>query len=459
MERHWVFSTALALSVGMVACSGDDTVGVLPDAGADSTTGPSDGSSSAEAGDAAANDAGGAGTTDGGDAGTAFDDEAGSDAGPFAIFVGTNYTNAELSVIDLTAGTVAGNLALADQDSVAYGSGGLGFVVERGIGDVLSLSPGAPWTARATIDLNDSPDAAPYASNPEAVIVTAGTKAYVAQYSLNTVKVVDVASGVSNNAIDLSAFVPAGSPDGLVDVIDGAYDATSQRAYLLLQRINQFDYSGGPPDYLGACLPWHGEIIAVDATTDAIVPLSDAGTSGAIALLGDNPQALTNDFANGRFVIAESGCDDYPDGGADDGGAVTRVGRGIEVATLASATSAWLWQDTASDNARLSRILLADGTHGYLDLGGEWFPWDPTQASPTVGTTAVANFPQGAVYGGSGQVIGLWSTQPDAGSDAGAAWSVVAMSTATGALSTIATSPFKSVVLGTSYGLSSALVP
>jgi hypothetical protein len=446
-RRHWVFATALVLSAGgIVSCGGgDDSASTPPalDAGKDGTTeGGLDGA--APDGDAADATA----TTEAGDA---------ADAGPtYALFVGTDFANAELSVVALGSDAVAGNLALQDQDSIAAASGGLGFVLERSLGDVVSLNPAQPWTARATIDVNDTPDAGSYAANPHAVVVTTGTKAYVARYASNVVKIVDVASGASTGAIDLSAFVTQDDPDGLVDVTDGAYDATSKRAYFLLQRIDQLDF-GPAPDFVGACLASHGVIVAIDTTTDAVVPLTDAG-GGAIALLGDDPEGLTTDFAHGRILVAEGGCYSLPDGGADagaDAGPAARLGRGVESVDLASAASLWLYQ--TGDVNPLSSLVFADSTHAYVEVGGQWFPWNPTQ--PALGATAIDDFPQAPFSDGAGRIVGLRATEPDAGSDAGVAWSVVALSVATGNLSTLLASPFRDVVPASSFGgVTSALV-
>jgi hypothetical protein len=488
MDRRWAFSCALVLAAASIVACGDDTTNVTPtpvgdggpdgtasdaattqDVGADS---PNDvGEPGADAADASVADAGADATLPDDaapDGGTADDGGAGSDAdggkakdaaaatdandaGPagYAIFVGTDLiSNAELSVVALNPDGPAGNLVLADEDSIAYGSSGLGFVLERGLGTVLALAPDAPATVSETIDVNDTADAAAYASNPHAVIVTTGTKAYVARYASNTAAIVDLGSGTKTGTIDLSAFLAPDDPDGLIEVSDGAYDPVANRAYFLLQRINEFaTYQA--PDYVPACLTSHPEIVAIDPTTNAVVPLTDAG-NGAIDLLGDNPETLVADFANGRLLVSEGGCYGMPDGG--DGAA--RFGRGVESITLASATPAWLYQ--TSDVNLVSGLVLVDSTHAYLEVGSQWFPWDPTQT--TLGTTAVANFPLAPVYDGAGRIVGLWQTKPDAGSDAGVSWSVVAMSTATQNLSTLVTAPFKSVSPDPGYGLTSALL-
>jgi hypothetical protein len=458
MRRQWAFSCALVLSAAsVVACgNGDDSTSPVPSGDAAAPTQEA-GGDAAEAGvadtgaDATLSDAGADGAT--ADAGEAKDTGAdASDAGlaHYGIFVGSDFTNAELSVVSLDPDAPLGNLALADEDSIASASGGLGFVLERGAGTVLELDSEMPATVGTTIDVNDTADAGSYASNPYAVVVTTGTQAYVARYNENSVAIIDGVSGTKTGTIDLSAFVAPDDPDGLVEVSAGAYDPAAHRAYLLLQRIDEFAAYQGP-DNVPPCLTSHPEIVAIDATTNAVVPLTDGG-NGAIDLLGADPETLVPDLANGRILVSEGGCYGYPDGGGDAGS--LRFGRGVEAITVASATPTWLYQ--TSDINLVSGLVLVDSTHAYLEVGHQWFPWNPTQT--TLGSSAIANFPLAPFYDGAGRIIGLWQTQPDAGSDAGVAWSIVAMSTATGDLSTLVTTAFKNVSPNPTYGVTSALV-
>jgi hypothetical protein len=226
---QWTGGIFCLCAFGAVACSGDDNavpIASQSDGGRDSganidASAVNEGGS----GDGSAGDA-----TDGGllsDAGDAAPSSDVSEAGAlsYGLFVGTDFMTAtELSVVALNPDALAGRLPLADQDSIPYASNGIGFVLERGLGQAIALDPTHPWTARTTIDVNDTPDAANYASNPQAIVVTTGTKAYVARYASNTILVVDIASGAPTGHVDLSAFVAPDDPDGLVDVADGAYD-------------------------------------------------------------------------------------------------------------------------------------------------------------------------------------------------------------------------------------------
>jgi hypothetical protein len=491
---QWVGGILCLCAFGTVACSGDDNaVPIAPagdggrDSGAngDASTANEGGSGDGSAGDAnddgSLPDAGDASlpgegeaslpdegdaslsnASDGGSLSDAADGASPSDASDggglsYGLFVGTDFVTAELSVVALHPDALAGRMSIPDEDSIPYASNGFGFVLERGLGQAIALDPAQPWTARTTIDVNDTADAGAYASNPQAIVVTTGTKAYVARYASNTILVVDLASGAPTGHVDLSAFVAPDDPDGLVDVADGAYDPTSKLAYFLLQRINLLAPLGPAPDQVVPCITSHGEIVAVDVTTDSIVASTDAATGGAITLMGDDPVALTPDFANGRILVAETGCYAAPEAGADasapDAGPAPRLGRGVESVTLATGHAAWLYQTSELD--RLQGLVWVDGTHAFVNEGSTWFAWNPTQT--TLGD-AVPNFPMAPFYDGAGRIIGLSSAQPDGGSDAGVEWSVVAWSLATSQVQTIVVNPFQNVVPLAPYGISSALL-
>src|SRR5271170_6416482 len=144
MQVRWVIGCTLVLgAVSIAACSGDDTnsLSPTPDAGSDATSALNPGEDAGAGDDATSTpDAGPPvnGMPEGADGAASDAIAAGDatdagDASPpsYALFVGTDFTNAELSVVDLTNDSVAGRMSLADSDSVAYSSGGSGFVLER----------------------------------------------------------------------------------------------------------------------------------------------------------------------------------------------------------------------------------------------------------------------------------------------------------------------------------------
>jgi hypothetical protein len=420
-----LFFFGAAASFAIAACESDPTSNPTPDAGLDSgTSGFVD--ASVDTGSDAVSLT---------DAGLEAEAEA-SAPDPVALFVGTNFVKAELSAVSVGASPkVLGRLALDDQDSVPYVSRGRAFVLSRAKGKLVVLDPKNPHVAERTIDINDSPEAGAYSSNPRTAIVSTGNKAYVARYASNTVKIVDLAAGTASGSIDLAPAMAAADPDGFVDVEDGVYEPSSKRVYFLLQRIDQFDFSGTAPDFVSRCLAHHGMIVAVDTTSDQLVDLNGAATGVGIELLGNNPGTLILD--KDRLIVSDTGCYVDADGGT------AREGRGIEAIALGTGTPSWLYQTTSLD--RLGGILWLDATHAYVRKGSRWYEWNPTQT--TLGNEV--SLPLAPVFDGT-RILGLKAVAADAG-DAGTAWSVVSGST------TLVTNPFQSVDPDPFYGVAGAI--
>ncbi|WP_394827766.1 YncE family protein [Pendulispora albinea] len=442
-----ILSSALTLVPFAVTSCSDDGKPNPPrgDAGGDGATK----ADSAATGDSAT-------TADSGhDAGPGCAFPAGNDAGRagHALFVGSDFVTSELSVVSLESKTVAGRLPIDNGDSVAAASGGFGFVLERGLGRVKVLDPAQPWTVRSTVDINDTPDAGAYVSNPHALVVTTCTKAYVARYASNGVTILDAASGTVIGNVDLSPFLHPDDKDGtpppgkpqlrLVDVTDALYDAAAKRAYFLLQRIDQFDYD--PTYNLGRCKAWPAQLVAVDVTNDTLVDLNGDLPGKALDLLGDNPQSLTADVVSGRILIPSTGCYIPPTGGDP----VQRRGRGIEAVSIAAKATAWLYH--ASDSSRLDGMVWADATHAFVRQDGQWSAWNPTQT--TLGGV-VSNFPIAPFSDGAGHILGLSDKHADGGP--ASAISVVSWDVATSQISTIVERPFQGVEPDLFYGVTSA---
>ena len=440
-----------AAGVSMAGCGDDDEPGAAADAATGDAGASADGDASSEA---ASEDATVSG--DAADTGTEPEGEAASDAGAprYGLFVGSTYgETAKLAVVNLAANAAVGTVLEVSStygDVTPYASGGRGFLMEAPDGRILALDEAEPWTVTQTIDVADGSDAEAGALpiNPHAVVVTAAPKAYVVRYGSNIALVTDIATGKVTKRIDLSSFVAAGDPDGLVDAWDGAFDPATNRVYLLLQRIDQTKW-GVDPDRVSQCLPAGPVVVAIDASTDEIIKLSgsDAGDRG-FALLGQNSGALVPDFANGRLLVLQSGCYEAPDSGIDPdaGASYPAQAPWHRVLKLSDGTSTWLYEHAAAD--RLAGLIWVDGTHAFVertDSGyqNHWYAWNPT--GTTLGDE-IAGFP---AYGkvDQGRIVGLSTTILDAGSRL----SVVAYDVGTGQVSTIVADPFGDTTLN-AYG-------
>ncbi|MEI7893485.1 MAG: hypothetical protein WCI05_10350 [Myxococcales bacterium] len=356
------------------------------------------------------------------------------------LFVGTDFAKSEAVVVGLEPPSILGRIPIDDGDSVASASEDHAFVLERTTGLIHVLDPVDRARVSITLSSTDTPDSG--LSNPRAVVVAAGSKAYVLRYAKNQLKVIDLSGAASSTTIDLSSFMAAADPDGLVDVRSGIFDPSTQLAYVLLQRIDQTDFSGTDPDYVARCLPVHGAIVGIDTTTDQIVDLNGDTPGTAIELLGINPNGadangLAFDSSSRQLLVANTGC--YEPGQTE------RSGRGIEAVDLATGTSRWLYQTTST--SRVDALVWVNATTSFVQQGGDWYAWNPTQ--PTLGNK-LSDFPKAPVYDRAGRIVGL--------SKADGGWSVVAFDLANGLTAPLATSPFLRVDPSPDYGLTSALV-
>jgi hypothetical protein len=455
MRKIVICSGALACAVWaftcVVACSASDD-GAPKDAFDFSNTGRDDGrtrgvdaSVPSDAGtrpDAARgvapNDAGGDAPE--GDAGDG--DAATETARPYALFVGTDYQRGEFAVFDMEREALEGRAAIDDGDPVAYASGGLGYVLARKSGRAMLLDRNDPTSVARTFDLNDAPDAASWSSNPRAMLLGVGSKAYALRYGSNVIRVVDVASGEARGTIDLSRFVAPGDADGLVEVEAGVFDPATQRAYVLLQRIDVTDF-GPAPDYLGKCLATRALIVGIDATRDEVIDINGADEGDAIELEGANPGSLVADFEASRLLVSATGCRVF-EGGTLGG----RSRRGVEEVRLPSGETSWLYTPDVADTDRLSGVLFVDATRAFVRKGGAWHAWNPAQ---TALGDAAPWLPAAAVVDRRGRIVAAVSEA----SESGNTWNVVAMDADGSNRRVLARSIFSAV---TPFGVSAALV-
>lgn len=356
-------SCVVALA-GVAACGGDD---------ADANTGPSG--------------AGGSGGSGGsGGAGGSGGNGDGGDVPPYALFVGSNFTTAaELAVVDLEAGSVAGRIVFDDQDTLAYASGGRGFALHRSVGDISILDAKEPWKVAHLVQVRD----AGKSTNPYATVVTAGDKAYVVSYSHNALAILDVATGQLQGEVDLANFVLPEDPDGFVDAFDGVYDPATKRAYFVLGRINQLATDFLPPDYVASCRPFTAAVVGIDTETNTILDLNGDAPGELIELRGQNPNAIAADFANDRLIVLHTGCYE-PTEGEDE---PARAHRGIEAVSLSSGTTEWLYE--SAETARLSYLLWLGPDRAYVGKGfpTAWHAWNPAEAELGEVESKIPEFP------------------------------------------------------------------
>lgn len=418
MTSKTLTQLAFIVSLGHVtlqACTSDKSHGGT--SGNDASTGGGSGTGgSASTGGSAGTDAstgGSSASTGGKDAGTDGAADAaplgctyaprGADAGlgtsPGVLLVGgTDYTTAtEVVAVSPTTGGVLGRANYADGDAVPTASGGVGFVLERtnGVLDVLAST----GTVAKTVPLHAADGGT--GTNPHHVVLVPGSsprKAYVSLYAGNAIVVVDIDAGTVLKTIDLSTFLDPSDTDGSVDVDSGLYDAATNRAYFVLERIDL--NTAWVPPYEQACPPVPALVVAIDPATDTLVDLngSDAGTGFSLGLVG--PSAMVQDPGSGKALLLAEGCFKQMDGGG------VRVLHGVESLDLVTGATTTLLSPT-SQNLLADIEVIGAGTaviESYdLNYSPLWNGWNVT--SPVLGP-AYSCIPEQSVAAGQDTLLG-----------------------------------------------------
>jgi hypothetical protein len=313
-----------------------------------------------------------------------------------------------------------------------------------------------PWVIQSSwnVALNDETDsgfAEPF-SNPDGVVVGAGSKAYVLRYTRNLIAVIDSSvvadGGAPLRTIDLSSQLQTGG-DGYVEMTAGWYDATNQRVYVLLGNINRGDVAC--QGYCQLCSSTSPTIVAIDTTTDTLVPLhGDAGVgeagaddasageagvaSSGYVLQGYDPafgpSPMVYDAANDRLLVLETGCNMV--GG--DGGVGALVKREVEAVSLVDGSTQMLLDLTTA--AFPEAIFYMDPHHVILQLDTAYM-WDPT--TTTLGA-AIPNAPDSFSLDGQGNLLGVTQNYSADGGSAGI--SVVSVSSGDGGVTMLGQNPF-----------------
>jgi|HubBroStandDraft_1064217.scaffolds.fasta_scaffold00177_30 hypothetical protein len=428
---------SLWFATGALACgSGDDSSSSIPDAS---------GSDASMQSDAKGSEAGSLDGPSGLDGGT----EASADGGapPPRLLLSYNGSNtSELVAFGLQSKAVDGRLTYPGFIGTTYVTPTSPWLMEQASDVVALLDPMQPWVIRSSwnVALNDEADSgfAESYSDPDGVVVGAGSKAYVLRYTRNLIAVIDSSvvadGGAPLRTIDLSSQLQAGG-DGYVEMTAGWYDATNQRVYVLLGNINRGDVACN--GYCQLCSSTSPTIVAIDTTTDTLVPLNgDAGTgdagvvSSGYVLQGYDPafgaSPMVYDAANNRLLVLETGCNMV--GG--DGGAGALVKREVEAVSLVDGSTQMLLDLTAA--AFPEALFYMDPHHVILQLDTAYL-WDPT--TTTLGP-AIPNAPDSFSLDGQGNLLGVTQNYSPDGGPAGI--SVLSVSSGDGGVTILGQNPF-----------------
>ena len=378
---------SLASSATISACGGDDDFVPPPDAAVDSSTDVGDGSTDAAVDHSSPGDA----MADHAvlDAGVDADSAPADAAAATHVLVVSGSTSSTLSSYSLASGSLEGTTAFTGGFGAPTNAGTAPFLLEQAASVVARLDVASPWKIDSSWNVlgTDTPTGAATYTDPYAVVVSAGTKAYVLRYTRNVIDVIDTSQtadgGAPSGSVDLTALVQAGDNDGLVDMTNAFYDATTKRLWVVLENIDNTTYPL-------ACRSTVGTVVAIDTASDTLVSLGGSGPGGAYAFALVDPSGVVFDSANDRIIAAAYGCQaeepldagDGGDAGAAPGGPI--VGAGIEAISL---------KDGAHQVLFTAAAIQGGGRGSALALVG--------------GNTAVATFLDPDTFASTGYVLDL----------------------------------------------------
>jgi hypothetical protein len=452
MRRQAVVLAALTWSAagGLLSCESDDSTPAV--SGTDAASDGAVDGSVTEAGEPADS-----GATDSGVAvvDSAFEDrasigdatfdagvgqEAGSDAAvPTRMLLSFNGSSqSELVAFNLSSSQIDGHLLYP----ASFGTTSIGpkapWLLEESSDVVARLDPTQPWKIASSwnVALHDMRDGGDSYADPDAVVVGAGTKAYVLRYTRNEIAIVDPSTiadgGAPTGTIDLSSQVQAGG-DGIVEMSAGVYVPSKNLVYVVLGNINRSDV--GCDGYCLLCANTQATVIAIDVTTDAIVDLNGASAPGmGLALSGYDPGlgqgAIAYDSQADRLLVLESGCNQV----GDDGGVGPLVGREVEELSLFTGASRTLLDLTSS--AYPQQLVYIDANRAIVQLDTA-YAWDPT--TPDLGPS-IPNAPDTFAWDGVANLVGFTARY---GTDGGlSGYDVVSVRMADGLVTKLGADPF-----------------
>jgi hypothetical protein len=443
MKKTWFGLGAVGAIVSMasggvvLAGCGDDTVTALPgDSGTDGSV--SFDAPPYEAGDGEPGEENDA-TMDAAEAGDAGEAQAPTPARLLLSYGGT--ASSELVSWELEANAVDG--------FYVYPGFGTTFVtptspwlLEQESDIVARLDPLQPWQVQSSwnVALNDYVADAGYStsySDPDAVVVGAGTKAYVLRYTRNLIAVLDssqlVDGGMPTKTIDLSSQLQAAG-DGYVEMTAGYYDATRQRVWVLLANINRYDVAEN--GYVLLCAPTSPTLVAIDTIHDTLANLDPGSDGGSIgwSLPGYDPtfspEAMVYDAPNDRLLVLLAGCNTAE----TDGGVGPLVQREIDSVSLATGATQKLVDLTAA--AFPAGLFYVDAQHVIVQLDTA-YTWNPS--SPMLGP-AIPNAPQTFDVDTHGNLVGV--TQAIAADGGAGPWQVLSVNAVDGGVTMLGANPF-----------------
>jgi hypothetical protein len=343
---------------------------------------------------------------------------------------------AELVAFTPQSRTFDGQLEYPGYYGATYVTPSDAWLLEQSNNVVGRLDRAQPWALQAFWNIGATGASSCFNTymQPNAVVPGPGTKAYVLRYGCNSIAVIDTTGAVfarpPSGEIDLSAEAPSDG-NAFLRMTAGVYVPGRQRLYVLLANV------GNSTSCQGTCLMCtgvHPSIVAIDTSTDALVPMKARSPNLGVALNGYNPADMVYDPDADRLLVLHAGCNQLDDGG--DSAPLT--GNGVEEVSLADGTAKTLL-DFAPLGTRAAplppqgglfrHLYYIDPHHAILDRG-QAYTWDPstTTLGPPIPNSS---FP--FVYDGAGGLLGV---------ELRAGWQVVQVRVPDGMVTTLGLLPY-----------------
>lgn len=324
-------------------------------------------------------------------------------------------TDSELVAVDLPKGTVAGRLRFDGRLGTATRSGDQLFLLAQAADRVGKLAMSQPWSISRSWSVASPAtfDGGAASAQPVAAVVGAGTKTYVALYERSAIAVLtdgpEPDGGAPARLIDLTPYVGLDDLDGSLEPTAAVYDAPSRRVYVVLGRIDRTRVSGD--GFTMLCNADSSLLVAIDTTSDQLVPLGGTGPLGAIELAGKNPVVgakpiLLRDGNASWLWVLQGGCN--ADAGGGVAGGLER--RQIDKVTLATGAVERA-VDLVSKGFPL-QLVAAGALEAVVGFYGEAYRW--TVGASSLGSL-VPNAPDSFTYDGEGHLVGVRTPFVDGG--------------------------------------------
>lgn len=287
-----------------------------------------------------------------------------------AVFTTTDYTSGSLASLSLTgtmspaptSGTTGITTVHSDATLVTYSH--YVFVINRyGADNIQVLDAANNMSLVKQYSTGNG-------SNPQDMVVTSLTKAYISLYGTDNVLIVNPLTGEQTGTISLAAFADSDGNPEMGDML-----LVGTKLFVAVQRLVSW-VPDGP-----------GQLAVIDTSTDMLID-TDSSTSGTqgVTLAGQDPVAMTYDEGTGKILVS---CAEVY--------STTTYLKGIDSVNPSTYAAVQLI-DKSTLGGSPSSIVTVSSTLGYVVISDSSYVNTVVPFNPTDGTVSTK------VYTGGGYV-------------------------------------------------------